>query len=198
MKLPQLVLSGFARVALAMPPAGKPLVRAVLEIVGMPRTARFADYVIDFERSYEDDDWSRIERYFAPDAVYEVRNSSFDCRLEGPRSIIEGFKCSLDGFDRQLRRSLRIQEGPHERDNLVTFVWVGRYTRPGAPPLVISARQSARYRDGLIIELCDEYLPDSGDRIAKWLDQHGEGLNPAYTGASCTNESTNESTTATS
>ena len=180
MKLPQTVLSAFARIALATPPVGKPFVRSVLSVVGMARTARFTDYVIDFERSFRDDDWSRIEPYFAADAVYEVRNTNFDCRLEGPRAIVEGFKTSLDGFDRRLERSLRLTEGPHERDDRVTFVWVGRYVRRGAPPLVISARQTARYLNGRIAALSDEYLPEHGERIAEWLERYGEGLSPAY------------------
>ena len=179
MKIPQPVLSAFGRIALDLP-VGKPFVRAALSLVGMRRTARFVDYVIDFERSLADDDWSRVEPYFAPDAVYEVRNSSFDCRLEGPRAIVDGFKTSLNGFDRQLERSLRLQEGPHEQGDRVTFVWVGRYVRAGAPPLVISARQSARYHEGAIVHLSDEYLPGEGDRVAEWLEQHGEGLSPAY------------------
>lgn len=179
MKIPQPILSTFGRIALDLP-VGRPFVRTALSLVGMRLTARFVDYVIDFERSFADDDWSRVEGYFSPDAVYEVRNSSFDCRLEGPRSIVEGFKTSLNGFDRQLERSLRLQEGPHERGDRVTFVWVGRYVRAGAPPLVISARQSARFHGGSMVHLSDDYLPGSGDRVAAWLEQYGEGLSPAY------------------
>ena len=33
----------------------------------------FAAYAADFEKTFKDDDWSRLERYFAPDATYQVK-----------------------------------------------------------------------------------------------------------------------------
>lgn len=48
-------------------------------------TDRFIAYALDFEQTYDDDDWSRLEHHFAPDAVYEVRNTAFGCRLEEGR-----------------------------------------------------------------------------------------------------------------
>ena len=36
----------------------------------MGTLASFLEYAEDFEKTYDDDDWSRLERHFAPDAVY--------------------------------------------------------------------------------------------------------------------------------
>ena len=47
----------------------------------MGAMSRFLDYAQGFELTFDDDDWSRLERHFAPDAVYEVRNMSFACRI---------------------------------------------------------------------------------------------------------------------
>ncbi|HME70466.1 MAG TPA: hypothetical protein VKM54_11450, partial [Myxococcota bacterium] len=33
---------------------------------------RFVEYAQAFEKTYVDDDWTRLEPYFAPDAVYRV------------------------------------------------------------------------------------------------------------------------------
>jgi len=47
----------------------------------MDPLSRFMAYFQDFELTYRDDDWSRLEQYFAPDAVYRIRGSgAFDGR----------------------------------------------------------------------------------------------------------------------
>ena len=38
----------------------------------MDLIARFLEYAAAFEATYVDDDWSRLERFFAPDVVYAV------------------------------------------------------------------------------------------------------------------------------
>src|SRR6185369_3077312 len=43
-----------------------------LEEAHMGPMNRFFEYAQDFEKTYVDDDWSRLARYFHPDAVYEV------------------------------------------------------------------------------------------------------------------------------
>lgn len=46
---------------------------------------RFVEYAQAFEKTYVDDDWTRLEPYFAPDAVYRVVGStSWDCCHIGP------------------------------------------------------------------------------------------------------------------
>jgi len=188
MKIPQPILSYVAKVALRTPPIGKPIFRTALNVLKMPLTSHFVDYVIDFERAYKNDDWTHVEAYFSPDAVYEVRNTNFDCRLQGPKNIVKGFKRSLDGFDRKLKRTIEVIEGPNEHDDKVTFVWVGRYESPKLRPLsaeypdvvVVSARQTAHYQDGLITMLIDDHLPGNKERYTTLLKSYGHIFNPAY------------------
>src|SRR6185369_14569969 len=74
---------------------------------------QFLAYAGDFERTYADDDWSRLYQYFADDAVYEVKATSFGCRLQGPQAIFAGIKKSLDGFDRKFeKRDIEVTSGP--------------------------------------------------------------------------------------
>jgi len=141
----------------------------------------FFGYAEEFEKTYDDDDWTRLERFFARDAVYEVRNTAFACRIEGVPAILRGLKKSLDGFDRRLaKRTLALADGPTEDGDGLTFGWTATYVAPGAPPFVLRGRSSARYRDGLIVELVDEY-PDGMDaEAAAWSRAHCPGMNAAY------------------
>ena len=61
----------------------------------------FGAYAADFEQTYKDDDWSRLDRYFAPDATYQVKGEPFTTNLKGREAIFKGIKKSLDGFDRR-------------------------------------------------------------------------------------------------
>ena len=146
----------------------------------MPLSARFVNYAIDFEAAYVTGDWSRIGSYFTSDAIYCVRNSNFDCEIRRPGNIIAGFKRSVDGFDRKLKRSLWVVDGPDENQDSTSFIWHGVYRCNDCPPLSLSARQTACYRDGLIERLTDEYLPGCADAAANWLNEHKPDLDPSY------------------
>lgn len=144
---------------------------------------QFLAYAADFETTFDDDDWSRLAPYFAADAVYEVRNSSFACRLEGPAAILRGIKRSLDNFDRRLpKRVLGLTGPPTVIDDRIAITWTATYsTAIGGPPLVLRGRSSMRYRDGLLVELIDEY-PDGMDaEVAAWTAAHAPGCDVAYT-----------------
>jgi hypothetical protein len=147
----------------------------------MGPTERFLAYAQDFEQTYDDDDWSRLERHFAPDAVYEVRNTAVACRLAGVRAILHGLRKSLDGFDRRLaKRELGLVDGPTEDGDQVTLGWTATYQAAGAPPFVLRGRSTARYRDGVIALLIDEF-PDGMDaEAAAWTSVYAPGANPAY------------------
>lgn len=143
---------------------------------------QFLAYAQDFEKTFDDDDWTRIEPYFASDAVYEVRNTSFACRLEGPAAIVRGIRRSLDGFDRRLpKRVLGLTAPPTITEDSVAFTWTATYsTAVGGPPLVLRGRSALRYRDGLLIELVDEY-PDGMDaEAAAWTAAHAPGCDVSY------------------
>lgn len=76
----------------------------------------FLSYAAEFEKSYADDDWSRLERFFADDAVYRVESNRFGCELTGPDAILAGMKKSLDGFDRRFdTREIAVQGAPRWR-----------------------------------------------------------------------------------
>jgi hypothetical protein len=147
----------------------------------MGALARFIEYAQDFETTYDDDDWSRLERHFAPDAVYEVRNTSFACRLEGPRAILRGLKKSLDGFDRRMpKRVVAPTDDLKEEGDTLIVAWTATYSPPGVPVFVLRGRSTARYRDGVIAELIDEYPEGMDEEAAAWVATYAPGLDASY------------------
>ena len=147
----------------------------------MSALQQFFAYAMAFEQTYDDDDWARLEPFFAPDAVYEVRNSALACRLEGRAAILAGLRKSLDGFDRRFaKRTLDVTDGPHEQDDAVSIGWTGTYAVPGALPLVLRGRSTARFRDGVIHELVDEYPTGMDAEVGDWLARNAPGADPSY------------------
>ncbi len=149
---------------------------------GMNPLELFGAYAAAFEETFADDDWSRLDRYFSEDAVYEVAGSAaMACRIQGRAAILAGLKKSLDGFDRQLDgRRIELTSEPEVTEDSVTLTWNVTYSKDGAPEYVLTGRSCARYADGVIVELVDSYAPEV-DKIARdWATQWAPGLNPSY------------------
>ena len=141
---------------------------------------RFYEYAVAFEQTYVDDDWSRLAPFFADDAVYEVRGSGVECRLQGRDAILRGLKKSIDGFDRHCTRRVEVLGTPETDGDTVSVRWQGTYDHSGAPQLVFQGRSIATVRDGLIVHLADEYDPGEADKAAAWLREHAPGLDMSY------------------
>jgi ketosteroid isomerase-like protein len=147
----------------------------------MTALQRFIAYATAFEQTYDDDDWRRIEPFFAPDAVYEVQGSALGCRLEGRAAIVAGLKKSLDGFDRRFaKRALDVVDGTHEQGDTVAIGWTATYAVPGASSLVLRGRSTATVRDGQITRLVDAYPDGMDEEVAGWLARHAPGASPSY------------------
>jgi hypothetical protein len=143
---------------------------------------RFGIYAQDFEKTFTDDDWSRLEPYFAPDATYEVAGRApFACTLRGREAIFAGIKKSLDGFDRRFAtREIALEGAPAVEGDTVTLAWAVTYGRPGSPPLVLRGRSSATYAGERIARLVDSYDAPALASTTAWLRAHGTDLDPSY------------------
>jgi hypothetical protein len=142
---------------------------------------RFLAYFQDFELTYADDDWSRLEQYFAPDAVYRIEGAgSFDCVLEGRDAIFAGIRRFLDGFDRQCHREIRPVGAPVVEGDTVRVRGHGLYRRGESPVLVLDLEESAEFRDGVIVCLSDRYLSPIEPDMHEWMERWGQGLSPSY------------------
>jgi len=143
---------------------------------------QFMAYAGDFERTLVDDDWTRLARYFAPDAVYEVKASSFGCKLEGRQAIFAGMKKSLDGFDRKFSgRDIEVTSGPEIHGDELQMDWKVTYKKEGLVPFVLRGRSTARYRDAEIVRLTDAYDPSVEAEFAAWTNASGIDLDGSYT-----------------
>lgn len=143
---------------------------------------RFLAYAADFERTLVDDDWTRLDDYFADEAVYEVRGVSFACRLEGKAAIFTGMRRSLNGFDRVFARRDVAPEGvPEVGPDRLAMGWTVTYYRDGAPPFVLRGRSEITYHDDRIVHLADTFDPAAEQAMAEWQRKTGIELNPSYT-----------------
>jgi hypothetical protein len=147
----------------------------------MAAMTRFFEYAQDFEKTYADDDWSRLAQHFEPDAVYEVRGVPFGCRLQGRDAIFRGIKKSLDGFDRRFaERRPEITDPPIETGDEVSVGWAVVYVKPDAPPFRLRGRSTARYRGERIVHLVDEYPTGMAAEAETWLGAHAPDFDAAY------------------
>ncbi len=143
---------------------------------------RFLAYAADFERTLADDDWTRLEDYFADDAVYDVRGvPALTAHLEGKTAIFNGMQKSLNGFDRVFTRRDIAPEPLQVDGDTLRLRWAVTYHRDDAPPFVLRGQSEAHYRDDRIVHLVDTFDADVAQALADWQRQTGIELNPAYT-----------------
>jgi hypothetical protein len=148
----------------------------------MDITQRFIAYAGDFEKTFADDDWTRLRQYFADDAVYEVKSKSIGCRLTGPAAIFKGIKKSLDGFDRKFAtRDIEVTSGPEISGDEMQIGWKVTYTKPGVPPFVLRGRSTARYVGDKIAYLSDAYDAAMDEEMAAWQRESGMQVDASYT-----------------
>lgn len=141
---------------------------------------RFAEYAAEFEKTYEDDDWSRLEQYFHPDATYVIKGSPSDCELKGRDAILAGMKKSLDGFDRRFdKREIAPGGEPKIGERSIAFSGIVSYEKDGAEPLSFSLVETAEFNDaGQIVRLQDDYPPGQ-EHLNEWL-ANNPGFDASY------------------
>ena len=142
----------------------------------------FMAYAGDFERTYADDDWARLQAYFADDAVYAVESATFGCRLVGPAAILAGIRKSVSGFDRRFdEREIAVVSGPDVEGDEMRIGWTVTYRKAGMAPFVLRGRSAVRYRDGVIAALTDSYEPAVERELADWQRANGLPVDVSYT-----------------
>ena len=143
---------------------------------------RFAEYAQAFEKTYVDDDWTRVEPYFAPDAVYRVVGStSWDCEVRGRAQIVAAIRKFINEFDRHCKRTVRPGGPPVEGADAVRVPAVATFTRGNSDELTLHIEMIAQYRDGLIIRLSDVIAAESEACLRTWIERWSPDLQPSYT-----------------
>ena len=142
---------------------------------------QFGEYAADFEKTFEDDDWTRLDTYFHEDASYIVSGTSYDCEIRGRDAVLSALKKALDGFDRRFDRREITPGGEAVADaNSVIFSAICRYEKDGLDPLSFALSETAEFDDsGRIVRLRDDY-PAGQHEMSQWLEKNRAEFDPSY------------------
>jgi ketosteroid isomerase-like protein len=144
----------------------------------MSNLPTFMAYAAAFEQTYADDNWQRLEPFFAEDATYEVSGIPGGGVMHGRDAIFRGIKKSLDGFDRRMTsRQIVPTAPPTESADRVTLQGLVRYVRDGAP-VEMHATIVVEFADGKISRMHDTFALDA--TALAWFQQHAHGLDGSY------------------
>lgn len=130
---------------------------------------RYQAYADAFEVSFEDDDWSRIEPYFTEDAVYEGDPED----AQGRDAVLAKLKGGVDGFDRNMDSRTPDFNPPTVDGDTLRMEWSVRYAKSGAPDLVISGVETAKFEGDRIARLRDDIDPEAQKAMGEWMAAHG-------------------------
>jgi hypothetical protein len=126
-----------------------------------------------FERTFLDDDWARLEAYFAVDAVYETLGPGRE-RFVGRAEVLRALRRAVTNFDRRCHsRELVTTRGPNRAGAEVSREWACTFTLAGAPDLTIEGSERAVYRGDLIKLLQERLTPASRELLTLWVGDHG-------------------------
>lgn len=139
---------------------------------------RFLAYAAAFENAYKDDQWSALEEFFSPDAVYEIGLPLLGSeRCEGRDAILSWFPDVLDRFDRKFEsRELKPLEGPREEGSEVWLRGAATYRSPGLPDFVLVLKETARFEGDRIVHLEDRYTSEMEAETRLYLKEYSEKL----------------------
>ncbi|MGI9292407.1 MAG: nuclear transport factor 2 family protein [Pseudomonadales bacterium] len=143
---------------------------------------QFVAYADDFEKTYMDDQWDRLRKYFHEDATYDVKSAAIPCHLTGPDAIFAGIKKSLDGFDRKFdKRELALVDDPVIEGDKISVNWAATYSKDDLDPYVLRGQSVATYRDGKLATLSDSIELAVEKALAEWVQATGFSVDPSYT-----------------
>ena len=132
---------------------------------------RYQAYADAFEKSFVDDDWSRVGPYFTENAVYEG-----DPDARGRDAVLAKLKGGVDDFDRRMDSRTPDFQQPTVDGNTLTMKWQVTYTKAGRPDLVISGVETALFEGDQIALLRDKFDPEAEQAMQKWMAEHGAAL----------------------
>ncbi len=141
----------------------------------------FLTYANAFEETYLDDDWQRLEEYFAANATYTIVAEKYGCVLQGPSDILAGMKRSLDNFDRRFdSREIKVGDDLAADEHGLSVSWIAHYQKAGLPDYQLHGHSKAQLANGKITALTDSFSAESEASLEQWVAETGFEVNPAY------------------
>ena len=142
----------------------------------MSITNTFERFAADFEITIADDDWSRLEKYFATDATY-LNVGGPDPKSVGREAILDYLKNDVANTDRRFdTRTLAALTPPKAEGDRLSRRWRCTYTLAGASDLVIEGEARYRFENDLIKEIEEEPTADSIQKLEAWMQKYGDKL----------------------
>jgi hypothetical protein len=139
--------------------------------IAMTLVERYRTYAEDFEKTFADDDWARLERHFTESVAYETTANGL--RVEGRDNVLAVLRSSVSSFDRRCStRALVTTGGPHEHGNEVRRAWAATYTLAGAPDIEIGGSERAVFQGNRIRLLEVEMTPETLSRLMTYAATH--------------------------
>jgi ketosteroid isomerase-like protein len=137
----------------------------------------FESFAADFEAVVEDDDWTRLEKYFAEDATY-LNVGGPDPKCEGREAILAFLKADVANSDRRFdTRTLIALTPPKAEGNRLCRQWRCTYTLAGTPDLVVDGEARYVFEGDRIKAIEEEATAVSMQKFGEWMQKYGDRLN---------------------
>ena len=138
----------------------------------------FTAYEADYEKTIADDRWSRLEKYFTEDAVYQTYGSA-GRRTKGRDKIFRRMRGELDSFARRCQtRRVMTTSGPEVDGNRVLRSWVVTFHIDGAADLMVEGSERITFVGDRIAMLEEEPSEMAERHLLAWVK-----LNPQVFGS---------------
>jgi hypothetical protein len=129
----------------------------------------FKAYEADFEKTYADDRWTRLERYFTEDAVYQTYGHAGH-RAEGRDEVFRRLRMELDALPRRCTwRRIATTNGPEVDENRVLRSWVITLHIDGAADLMIEGSERITFEGNRIAMLEEEPSETAERHLIAWM-----------------------------
>ena len=137
----------------------------------------FKAYEADFEKTYADDHWQRLECYFTEDAIYQTYGAA-GRRTKGREKVFRQLQKEFDALPRRCKwRRVVTTSGPEVDENRVLRSWVITFHIDGAADLMIEGSERITF-DGDRIAMLEEEPSETAERhLMAWMK-----LNPQVFG----------------
>lgn len=115
----------------------------------------FGNYAADFEQSLRDNDWTRLEQYFATDSSYLPGDGS---EAVGRAAVMQALQDSVNALERKCdTRELIGEPDISEAGDTITLNYELKYTKSGLPDLHLKGCETVDYANGLIQRMEDVF-----------------------------------------
>jgi hypothetical protein len=137
----------------------------------MDLVQRFEAYAADFEHTFVDDNWSRLEQYFTEDATYSTTANGL--RISGREKVLAVLRAAVSGFDRRCdSRTLITTEGPRAEGDEVLREWAATFTLHRAPDIRVEGSERALFRGDRILLLEISITPETFSRLLHYREAY--------------------------